>query len=181
MAGTFALLFCLAALTGSAGTNLLPSTNGSTPPKPPLVEEQATAAYEAQRAEQIRTTCIEGRRYIAGRVLLVATEGIVVDSGYSALLSPPFDHSWVVRGTASVTRDASAVEEKKPDAICVGLVFLGNIPKRPPVKNYDYVVIHGYPAGEYCYAPVPGVQKTIRRFSASLERAVQLNLKPPQK
>ena len=73
-------------------------------------------------------------------------------------------------------RDASTVEEKKPDAICVGLVFLGNIPKRPAVKNYDYVVIHGYPMGEYRYVPVSGVQKTIRRFSASLERAVQINV-----
>jgi hypothetical protein len=106
---------------------------------------------------------------------------LVVDSGYSALLNPPFNQSWVVRGNVSVTKNPSLVEEKKPDAICVGLVFLSNIPKKPSVKPYDYVVIHGYPAGEHEYAPVPGVQKTIRRFSASLERAVSANLAASEK
>jgi hypothetical protein len=55
-------------------------------------------------------------------------------------------------------------------------VFLTNVPKRPVVKAYDYVVIRGYPTGEYVYTPVPGVEKKLRRFSASLERAVQINL-----
>jgi hypothetical protein len=137
--------------------------------------EQAQHAL-AVKAEQLRMQCIEGRRYICGRVLQICTNGLVVDSGYSALLNPPFNHSWVVRGNVSVSRNPSLVEEKKPDAICVGLVFLSNIPKRPPVKPYDYVVIHGYPAGEHLYTPVPGVQKKIREFSASLERAVSANL-----
>jgi hypothetical protein len=127
-------------------------------------------------SEQIRTRCIEGRRYIAGRVVQVYTNGIVVDSGYSKLLAPPLNRSWLVPGTVSLSRDSSAVEESKPDAICSGLVFLSNIPKRPAVKNYDYVVIHGYPAGKYVYTPVAGVEKTIRRYSASLDRAVDLNL-----
>jgi len=129
-----------------------------------------------QRAEQIRTACIQGRRFVAGRVVQVTPGGLVVDCGYKQLLSPPFNHSWVVSGTASVDRDPHAVEQNIPDAICVGLVFLSNIPKRPPVKHYDYVVIHGYPAGKYDYVPVPGVEKTIRRFSTSLERAVEINL-----
>jgi YVTN family beta-propeller protein len=109
-------------------------------------------------------------------VLQVTPGGVIVDSGYEQLLSPPFNHSWVVRGTASLDRKAGLVEEKKPDAVCVGLVFLSNIPKRPAVNNYDYVVIHGYPAGDHIYVPVPGVAKTVRHFSASLERAVAINL-----
>lgn len=153
------------------------ATNG---PNPPSVGQsglqQPTQAAAGQNAEQIRTRCIEGRRYVAGRVLQVTTNGIVVDSGYSKLLSPPFNRSWLVSGTASVLRDTSLVEESRPDAVCAGLVFLSNIPKRPAVKNYDYVVIHGYPAGKYVYVPAPGVEKTIRRFSASLERAVESNL-----
>jgi hypothetical protein len=182
MAGKFALLLLsLASLTGSAGTILLTSTNVPAPAPPPSAQEQAQSFKTAQRAEQIRTTCLEGRRYICGRVVQVTPEGLVVDSGYSRLLSSPFNQSWVVRSTASVNRDDSAVEEKKPDGICVGLVFLSNIPKRPAVKSYDYVVIHGYPAGEYRYVPVPGVQKTIRRYCASLERAVQINLERERK
>jgi hypothetical protein len=109
-------------------------------------------------------------------VLQVKPDGIVVDSGYDRLLSAPFNQSWLVPGTVSVSRDSNAVEENKADAICVGLVFLSNTPKRPAVKAYDYVVIHGYPAGKYVYVPVAGVEKTIRRFSASLDWAVDYNL-----
>jgi hypothetical protein len=181
MVSKLALIMCLPALTGWAETSLVTSTNVPASARPLSAQEQARALDEARRAEQIRTTCIEGRRFISGRVVQVTPDGLVVDSGYSRLLSAPFNHSWVVRGTALVDRDASAVEEKRPDALCVGLVFLSNIPKRPAVKNYDYVVIHGYPAGEYCYVPVPGVQKIIRRFSASLERAVQINVERERK
>jgi hypothetical protein len=134
------------------------------------------AAAEHERSEKVRAACIDGRRYVAGRVLQVTPEGLVVDSGYSKLLEAPFNKSWVVSGTAVIERDAHAVEENKPDAVCVGLVFLANTPKRPPVKPYDYVVIHVYPSGQYMYKPVPGVEKTIRYFSASLERAVQKQL-----
>jgi len=42
-------------------------------------------------------------------------------------------------------------------------------------------VIHGYPAGEHLYSPVPEVKKTIRQFSASLERAVSLTLAASEK
>ena len=106
---------------------------------------------------------------------------MVVDSGYAGLLKPPLNQSWVVRGTAEVKRDPAAVEEKKSDAVCIGLVFLTGIPKKPQVHEYDYVVIHAYPAGQHVYTPVPGVQKTIRRFSGSLERAIKLNLEAERK
>jgi hypothetical protein len=181
MASKLAPILLLSALVASAETNLVISTNVPASARPLSAQEQAAAFKAAQRAEQIRTACIEGRRFVAGRVLQATADGLVVDSGYSKLLSRPFNQSWVVRGTVSVDRDTSAVEEKKPDAMCVGLVLLSNIPKRPAVKSYDYVVIHGYPAGEYVYVPVPGVQKTIRRFSASLDRAVQINLERERK
>jgi hypothetical protein len=140
---------------------------------------QATAEHE--RSEKVRAACIDGRRYVAGRVLQVTQEGLVIDSGYSKLLEAPFNKSWVVSGTAVIERDAHAVEENKPDAVCVGLVFLANTPKRQPVKPYDYVVIHAYPSGKYIYKPVPGVAKPIRYFSASLERAVQKQVAEGQK
>jgi uncharacterized repeat protein (TIGR03806 family) len=38
------------------------------------------------------------------------------------------------------------------------------------------VALNGYPAGQYEYVPLPGVHKTIRRFSGGLETAVRLNL-----
>jgi len=44
------------------------------------------------------------------------------------------------------------------------------------VKVFDYVVIMGYPAGQYVYTPAPNVKKTIRKFSGGLDAAVRLNL-----
>jgi len=169
------LLSMLAGFIAAAETNSTSPSNNLASPRI-NGQQQAGAVGPGASSEEIRTRCIEGRSYIAGRVLQVNTNGIVVESGYSKLLSPPFNRSWLVSGTVSMNRDASAVEENKPDAICAGLVFLTNIPKRPAVKNYDFVVIHGYPAGKYVYVPVAGVEKTIRRFSASLDRAVDLNL-----
>ncbi len=168
----FALLLVLTVVSSQAETKTELPANGSMPSQAP----QDFAATKAQRVEQVRTACIEGRRYVAGKVVQVVPEGLIVDSGYSRLLSAPFNKSWVVTGTASVNRDSNVVEEKKPDSVCVGLVLLSNIPKRPGVKAFDYVVIHGYPAGEYTYKPVPGVEKVIRRFSASLDRAVEANM-----
>ena len=171
-----ALLLSLAAFTAGAEPGLVTSSNTPASAGSTSVST-ATPLNADQCAEQIRNRCIAGRRFIAGRVVQVTPDGLVVDSGYSQLLSPPFNHAWVVRATASVARDPHPVEAKKPDAVCVGLVFLSNIPKRPAVKAYDYVVLHGYPAGDYAYVPVPGVKKIIRHFSASLERAVELNVR----
>jgi hypothetical protein len=114
-------------------------------------------------------------------VVQITPGGLVVDSGYTDLLRPELSRSWVAPNTVSTSRPANLVEEKIPDAVCVGLVFLADIPKRPPVKIYDYVIIEAYPAGEYIYQPVPGVTKNIRRFSAKLESSVQLNLAADKK
>jgi uncharacterized repeat protein (TIGR03806 family) len=132
------------------------------------------------RAEQIRKDCIEGRRIICGRVLQVTKTGLVVDSGYTTLLRPPFNHSWFTRASAAPVRPEGQVEAAAPDSVAIGLVFLTDLPRRPPVHQYDYVTLHGYPAGSYDYVPVAGVTKTIRRFAAGLETAVRLNLQAEQ-
>ena len=129
----------------------------------------------AQQAEQMRAVCVNGRRHICGQVLQITTGGLVVDSGYTDLLRAELSHSWVAPGTVTTSRPANLVEENSPGSPCIGLIFLADIPKRPAVKLYDYVVIEAYPAGEYSYQPVPGVTKNIRRFSAKLEDAVQWN------
>jgi hypothetical protein len=162
------LIFLLIALAAPAQTNQ--------PPAPP----KATA-NDAQRAEQVRNECINGRRFICGKVLEITKEGVVVESGYTSLTRPPLNQSWLVPGTVSVTPDPHAVEVNSPGTPCFGLVFLTDIPKRPTVKPYDYVVIQAYPAGQYVYTPVPTVQKTIRRFAAGLPTAVALNLRAGEK
>jgi hypothetical protein len=162
-----ALLFFLAALSASAQTNSVTRTN-----QPPSLD---------QRAAEIRNACINGRRAVCGKVIKILPDGLVVDSGYTGLLEPPFNQSWVVTGGASLSRDPKAMEVNKPASACIGLVFLTDIPKRPAVKLYDYVVIQAYPAGEYTYMPVADVRKTIRKFSAGLDTAIKLNLETGEK
>ena len=166
-------------MAGSAGRIQSNTRAAEIPAQTTQANAGGDALKQAARAEQIRTACVEGRRIICGRVLQVTLDGLVVDSGYRQLLNPPLNHNWVVRGTAVVSREPNAVESQKPGDICIGLVFLSNIPKRPPVALYDYVALQGYPAGYRDYVPVPGVEKKIRRFSASLERACEINADRP--
>jgi hypothetical protein len=166
----------LAAVLAVAGWAATAQTNLSAPPA-----ALDNAHRSDRRAEQVRSACIEGRRYICGKVMRVSKEGLVVESGYTRLLDAPFNKSWLVRGTATLKPEPHAVEANEPGAACIGLVFLTDIPKRPSVKLYDYVVIQAYPAGTYIYSPVPTVQKPLRKFAAGLPTAVALNLKAGEK
>lgn len=130
-------------------------------------------------SEQIRAACIEGRRLVCGKVLKVFPDGLVIESGYTDLLRPPLTESWVVPGTVSASRNTTSLELNQPGTPCFGLVFLTDIPKRPKVKAFDYVILMGYPAGQYEYSPAPGVRHQIRKFSAGLDTAVRLLSQPP--
>jgi hypothetical protein len=65
----------------------------------------------------------------------------------------------------------------------VGLVFLTDTPKsrRAKPKVLDYVVLDAFPTGQFTYNSVETIQRTVRRFSASLPVAVRLNLEAAQK
>jgi hypothetical protein len=131
-----------------------------------------------QHSERIRTACIEGRRRVCGKILEVFPGGLVVDSGYTNLLRQPLTQSWLVPGTVAADRAKNLLEGKNPGDTCIGLVFLTNFPKGKKIKpaQYDYVIIEGYPAGQYTYTSMGTIERTIRRFSASLDAAVKLNL-----
>src|SRR5690242_19781729 len=110
------IVFAVAVLPCLAETNLVTSVRQP-------AEKQRTEASRmiqqeqnapAQRAEQMRMSCIEGRRYICGRVTQIQPDGMVVDSGYPELMKPPFNQSWVVRANVSLKKNPSVVEEKKP-------------------------------------------------------------------
>jgi len=175
----FAAIF-FAAFNLSAQANDLAATNaGAAMPEP------GQPASGVQSAEQIRTECIQDRRIICGKILKVLPGGLVVDSGYTNLLRPPFNKSWLISGTVTASRPASLVESHEPESVCVGVVFLTDVPKsrgagaRP--KPYDYVSLLGYPAGQYTYTSVGTVQKTVRRFSANLLKATNLNFEAAEK
>ncbi len=174
------------ALSAPAQTNVAGVTNS-----PAVVSGAASQYFEsdtnsgqsiAQRAEQIRAACIEGRRCICGKILQVLPDGLVVDSGYTNLLREPLTRSWFAPGTVSATRAANVVEGLEPNSVCIGPVFLTNLPKSRGAKPklYDYVMIEGYPAGQHTYTSVGSVQKTVRAFSASLDSAVNWHLKNSQ-
>src|SRR6266849_3419860 len=152
------LLLSLVVFAGCAHKNAAVRTGEIAPAKTAAAPAPLDPAAAASvRAEQIRTDCIKGRRLICGRVLKVSPDGLVVDSGYTDLLRPPLTQSWVVPGTATASRDPAVLELNEPGTPCIGPVFLTDIPKRPKVSNYDYVIIMGYPAGQYIYAPAPNV------------------------
>jgi hypothetical protein len=171
------LLFLLAGLTGCAREPVGARTGAPAPAKTAAVASPADSpAATAVDPEQVRTECIAGRRLVCGRVLQVCPDGLVVDSGYTDLLRPPLTQSWLMPGTVSASRNPAVLELKQPGAPCLGLCFLTDIPKRPKAKVFDYVILMGYPAGSFRYAAVPGVERTIRKFSAGLDTAVKLTL-----
>ncbi len=142
-------------------------------------------AFE-QATERIRADCVQGRRTICGRILKVFPDGLVVDSGYTNLMRPPLSRSWLVPGAAQAARASSLVEAREPGSVCVGLVFVTALPRSrlPKPRPYDYVVLQAYPAGQYTYTSVAGLQRTVRRFAVSLPSAIRLNrdaagIKPP--
>ncbi len=154
------------AITNRAGT---PPADSPSPARQAREFEQAT--------EKIRADCLQGRRIICGRIVKMFPEGLVVESGYTGLLRPPLNKSWLVPGTVRATRAADLVEGNEPGCVCVGLVFIAPVPKSRLAKPKldDYVVIQGYPAGQYTYTSVGSIQRTVRRFSAALATAIQLD------
>jgi len=110
----------------------------------------------------------------------VLPDGLLVESGYTSLLRTPGNHGWLVSSSISASHPAAMVEGREPESVCAGVVFLTNTPQaRGPAakpKLYDYVILLGYPAGQHTYTSVGDLKKTVRRFSADLQKAVKLNL-----
>jgi len=107
-------------------------------------------------------------------------EGIVVECGYTNLLRQPVSKSWLFPGTVVASKASNLVESSEPNALCVGTIFLCNLPRGKP-QLYDYVVISGYPMGQYTYKSVGDVTKTVRRFSGNLDKAIKWNFDEVQK
>jgi hypothetical protein len=175
-------LFFIAVLAGCARQSAVVRSGEMAPAETAVAPVSAKpAAMAAVRAEQIRKDCVEGRRLVCGKVLKILPDGLVVDSGYTDLLRPPLTESWVVPGTVPARRNPAVLELNEPGTPCIGLVFLTDIPKRQKVKQFDYVILMGYPAGQYIYTPAPHVEKTIRTFAAGLDTAVRLSLEAEKK
>ena len=174
------ILFLLMAVSAFAQTNSAVSAGQATsnPPNENLQSQTNQNVISEDQIEKARTACIQNRRVICGKIVKVLPDGLVVDSGYTNLMRYPLDRSWLVPGTVTASKDSHFVEANRPDSICAGLVFLSDVPKSRKLKPklYDYVIISGYPAGQYTYSPLGNIQRTVRRYSAVLSKAVALNL-----
>lgn len=138
--------------------------DSSTPAAPCSTSTPKAAFAGATEAEQIRTECIQGRRLICGKVLKVMPDGLVIDSGYTDLVRPPLTESWLIPSTVVANRNSTAIELNNPGTPCFGQIFLTDLPKRPKAKNFDYVVIMAYPAGQFVYEPAPNIKKQSADF-----------------
>jgi hypothetical protein len=183
-----AILFVFAALAVSAQIKSDALTN----PPPVIVPHPTVEPIQiqnnqdlslAKRAEQIRADCIKGRRSICGKIINIFPGGLVVESGYTNLLRQPLTSSWLLPGTVTASRAANQVEEVDPGSVCLDTVYLTDYPKSRKLKpkRYDYVIIEGYPTGQYTYNSLGTIHKNVRRFSAQLSKAVELNLQAEQK
>lgn len=144
-------------------------------PAPGNTESVQSDASSAELKEQVRNHFIEGRRSICGRILRIFPNGVLVEAGYTNLLRKPLTKSWLVPATVTASPARNLVESKEPGAICVGTVFLTDLPRGKP-HPYDYVILCGYPTGEFSYVSVGSIKKTLRRFSANLDKAVNTTL-----
>jgi len=153
-------------------SSLYAQTN-STPAQDPTASENLAIL---QHAEELRARCIQERRMICGRIVKMLPEGIVVDSGYTNLMRTPLNQSWLIPGSVEAERATNYVESATPDAVCLGQVYLIDLPKPPrgmKPKLYDYVLLEGFPMGNYTYTSVGTVQHTVRQFSAKVTTAAR--------
>ncbi len=172
-------LFLFVAIPALAQTNNLASANPSA-----LNTNSPSANFQTQTApsppatsiSEIRANCIQNRRVVCGKILKILPDGLVIDSGYTNLMRPPLNFSWVVPGTVTSQRATNLVEGNQPESVCLGQVFIANLPKKPVPKLYDYVNLVAYPCGRRTYNSVGDVQRTVRKFSAKLSNAVQWKL-----
>jgi hypothetical protein len=162
----FGLAFFLAAASAFAQTNLPPASTS------PNDENIAVM----QHVEELRARCIENRRIICGKILKILPEGIVVDSGYTNLMRAPLNQSWLIPGAVVAERATNVVEQAAADSVCIGQVFLIDLPKPPrgmKPKIFDYIILEGFPMGTYTYTSVGSVQHTVRQFSTKVTDAVR--------
>lgn len=160
------LLFVFAVSSLYAQTNSVPAQDATA--------RENTAIL--QHVEELRARCIQERRMICGRIIKILPEGIVVDSGYTNLMRSPLNQSWLIAGTVEAERATNYVESATPDSVCLGQVYLIDLPKPPrgmKPKLYDYVILEGFPMGNHTYTSVGTVQHTVRQFSAKVTTAVR--------
>ena len=127
--------------------------------------------------ERTRANCILSRKMILGKIIKILPEGLVIECGYTNLMDMPNTRSWLIKGTGVAFRPKIQLDADRSDGICVGLIFLSDVPKSRGITKkpmlYDYVTVEGFPMGHYTYVSVGSVQRTVERFTSNLGLATQ--------
>jgi len=158
--------FCL--LLFFAAASVCAQTNAPIAQEPSVQENNIQVL---QHVEELRAQCIQERR-----IIKILPEGVVVDSGYTNLMRAPLNQSWLISGTVEAEHATNIVESSAPDSVCIGPVYLIDLPKPPrgmKPKLFDYVVLDGFPMGKFAYTSIGDVQHTVRQFSAKVTTAVR--------
>src|ERR1700687_1697066 len=96
---------------------------------PGIIQSQTSRGLTiAQHVENIRLECIQNRRAICGKILKVLPDGLVIDSGYTNIMRAPLNRSWLVPGSVTELPAANLVEGNEPNCVCIGVVFLSDLP-----------------------------------------------------
>jgi hypothetical protein len=180
-----AMLFFCAALSVQGQTNVTPASfpGAVSNSSAKIFQDETNQNLSDAQLEKLRADCIESRRVICGKILKVLPDGLVIDSGYADLARDPLNRSWLAPGTVTVTRATNIVEGNQAESMCIGFVFLTDIPKKRGMnpKLYDYVNLEGFPTGQYTYTSVGNVQRIVRKFSTKLAKSIEWKMNEAEK
>jgi hypothetical protein len=130
-------------------------------------------AAERARAEATQKRVQAGSRTVSGKVLQKLSEGLLVDSGADFLAKVGDTSTTITRGAIFKRKTVAFTEVNEPRALCLGLCLLQDDPRYRSIVDGDYITVLAYPIGQYSYTAVSGGTKTVRKFTASLAKAIR--------
>jgi hypothetical protein len=134
------------------------------------------AQEKAQELDLQKKILIQKSRTISGRILQKLPGGLLVESGQEEIDQVGHTDVEYDEMRTVTSRTVSVREGNTPGAECLGLVFLEDHPRYAQLVDDNVVVILAYPDGQYTYTSVAGGQKTVRRFTADFEKALNYQL-----
>lgn len=126
----------------------------------PLEAARQRAVQERAQLLMMRKNAFDSRMVIDGKILQKLDEGLLLKSGVESL-----------KGFGSGGKSRS-YRQNVPvyDEFCL----LTDYGKGKSLVDGDHISVLAYPNGEYSYTATSGGKKTIRKFTANLDRVTQL-------
>lgn len=138
------------------------------------LQNQALWAAEDARRDSIakaKKQLIDSSRTVAGKVIQKLPDGLLVDSGAEVMAEVGKTEFTYGKYSVSSVTHTGVGEGNQPGTTCLGLVLLQDHPRYSDMVDGAYVKVIAYPIGQYQYTTVQNASKTVRKFSADLDRA----------